>query len=121
MERSTNTTVPFFPVYEGKSTRFGISVDGQPAFVVQNEPKECSKGWKDQVLQNGTVAVATFPVQQIEGKHTLILICGDSGVIIQRIIIDWGGLKKMYLGPSVSLAGHEDFQERVSFLEMLYY
>ncbi len=36
-------SVPFFPLYNGKSNQFGISVDGQPAFVANNEPKEYSK------------------------------------------------------------------------------
>lgn len=44
-------TVPAFPIYDGRSTRFGISVDGQPAVVAKNEPREYSKEWKDHVLQ----------------------------------------------------------------------
>ncbi|RNL82386.1 hypothetical protein ED312_17140 [Sinomicrobium pectinilyticum] len=97
-------TLPVFPLYEGKSTRFGISVDNQPVYVTENRPKEFSEGWKDQVLQNGALAVAGFPVEQKAKKHTLKLTCGDPGVIVQRIVIDWGGLKKTYVGPGVSLS-----------------
>ncbi len=97
-------TVPTFPLYEGRSTSFGISVDGQPAFIAKNEPREYSRTWKDQVLRNGTVATAKFPVKTGVGKHTLTLICGDPGIIIQRIVIDWGGLKKTYVGPRASIA-----------------
>ena len=96
-------SVPFWPLYQGKSTRFGISVDGQPVFVARNEPKEYSKAWKDQVLRNGVVAEAEYPVKQTAGKHTLTLTCGDPGVIIQRVVIDWGGLKDTYVGPSIAL------------------
>ncbi|MEI6945646.1 glycosyl hydrolase 115 family protein [Paraflavisolibacter sp. H34] len=95
-------TVPFFPLYEGRSTRFGISVDGQPAFVAKNDPKEFTKPWKDQVLQNGAVAQARFPVNKAAQKHMLALTCGDPGVMIQRIVIDWGGLQPTYTGPSVT-------------------
>lgn len=94
-------TIPFFPLYNGRSTRFGISVDGQPAYISKNEPHEFSKAWKDQVLKNGVVAVAKFPVDRDVEKHTLSLICGDPGTIIQRVIIDWGGLKPSYTGPSL--------------------
>jgi hypothetical protein len=96
-------TVPFFPLYKGKSTQFGISVDGQPAFIAKDEPKEFSKDWKDRVLRNGTVATVKFPVEQKNKNHILTLICGDPGIIIQRIVIDWGGLKKTYIGPGVAL------------------
>ena len=101
-------SLPFFPIYNGKSTKFGISVDGQPVFIAKNEPKEYSKEWKDQVLQNSAVAKAKFAVKQGSGNHTLTLTCGDPGVIIQRIVIDWGGLKNTYVGPGVALAGHQD-------------
>ncbi len=96
-------SLPFFPLYKGKSTRFGISVDNQPVFIAKNEPKEFSKEWKDQVLQNGAVAVVKFPVAKNNREHILTLTCIDPGVIIQRIVIDWGGLKDTYVGPSVSL------------------
>lgn len=93
-------TVPFFPLYKDKGTQFGISVDSQLPFVAQNSPKEFSKSWKDQVLQNGAMATAKFSVRKELKKHTISLICGDPGIIIQRIVIDWGGLKKTYVGPS---------------------
>ena len=93
-------TVPTFPIYTGKSNQFGISVDGQPAIVSENLPTEYSDAWKTQVLQNGTVTTATFPIQKNLKNHTLTLTCGDPGVLIQRIVIDWGGLKQTYVGPS---------------------
>ncbi|MGS2764723.1 hypothetical protein [Sinomicrobium sp. M5D2P9] len=68
-------------------------------YVAENNPKEFSGKWKDQVLQNGALAVARFPVEQKAKKHTLTLTCGDPGVIVQRIVIDWGGLKETYVGP----------------------
>lgn len=97
-------SLPFFPLHKEKSNRFGISVDGQPAVVIKNEPKEFSKQWKDQVLQNGVLTKATFPVRKGNKANTLSLICGDPGTIIQRVVIDWGGLKETYVGPNVNLA-----------------
>lgn len=94
-------SLPFWALHKGKSTRFGISVDGQPVFVSQSDHKEYSEPWKDRVLQNGVVTVAKFPVNKALPMHSLTLICGDPGMIIQRVVIDWGGLKKTYVGPSV--------------------
>lgn len=99
-------SVPFWPIDQSRSTRFGVSVDGQTAFIAKNEPKEYSKAWKDQVLQNGVVATAKFSVDKNADKHTLTLTCGDPGVMIQRVVIDWGGLKDTYVGPSVALVSH---------------
>nr|WP_320039229.1 glycosyl hydrolase 115 family protein [uncultured Bacteroides sp.] len=93
-------SLPFWALHKGKSTRYGISVDGQPAVVIQNDHKEYSEPWKERVLQNGVVAVAKFAVNKSLTIHKLSLICGDPGMIIQRVIIDWGGLKKSYVGPS---------------------
>ena len=96
-------SLPFFALHKGKSTSYGISVDNQPVFVAQNNHKEFTDPWKDRVLRNGALSKATFPVNKSLQKHTLTLTCGDPGMIIERIVIDWGGLKKTYVGPSVSL------------------
>ncbi|MBN2842373.1 MAG: glycosyl hydrolase 115 family protein, partial [Sedimentisphaerales bacterium] len=96
-------TIPFFPIYKDRSNQFGISIDSQPVFVAENLPSEYSEPWKDQVLQNGTVAIAKFPIKNKTQKHTLTITCGDPGITIQRIIVDWGGLKKTYVGPGVGL------------------
>ena len=93
-------SLPFWALYKGKSTCYGISIDGQPVFVSQSDHKEYSEPWKDRVLQNGVVRVAKFAVNKALPKHTLTLTCGDPGMIIQRAVIDWGGLKKTYVGPS---------------------
>ncbi|MBN1187933.1 MAG: glycosyl hydrolase 115 family protein [Bacteroidales bacterium] len=96
-------SLPLFPLYKGRSNKFGISIDGQPIIVAINEPKEFSKQWKDQVLRNSVVTKAEFPINKETETHTLTLTCGDPGAIIQRVVIDWGGLKETYVGPSVNL------------------
>jgi len=96
-------SVPFWALYKGKSTRYGLTVDEQPVVVSQNDHKEYSEPWKDRVLQNGVVTVATFPINKARPTHTLTLTCGDPGMIIQRVVIDWGCLRKTYVGPSLTL------------------
>lgn len=98
-------TVPFFPLYQGLGNQFGVSIDGHTPQVMDNRFTEFSKPWKDQVLQNGKETVTTFHVDKKQ-KHTIAFICGDPGVIIQRVIIDWGGLKDTYVGPAASLRAH---------------
>lgn len=92
-------TVPFFPIYKGKSTKIGVSIDGCQPQVFDNKFKEYDKSWKDQVLRNGAVAHMKFTIDKNKPSHTLAFICGDAGMMIQKVIVDWGGLKKSYLGP----------------------
>ena len=98
----TVSTLPFFPLYKGKSNRYGISIDGQSPYVTENLPTEWSEPWKDQVLKNGVEACVTFDIDPSKDSHTLTLTCGDPGTMVQRIIVDWGGLKKTYVGPSMN-------------------
>ena len=97
----TVSTLPFFPIYKGKSNRYGISIDGHSPYVTENLPTEWSEPWKDQVLKNGVEARVTFAIDRTQPSHTLTLTCGDPGTMIQRIIVDWGGLKPTYVGPKV--------------------
>jgi hypothetical protein len=53
------------------------------------------------VLRNGALATAEFRVDRSRKEHVLTLVMGDPGLLVQRIVIDWGGLKKSYVGPSL--------------------
>ena len=92
-------TVPFWPLYEGISNRFSVSLDGKGETVVENKFVEYGENWKDQVLQNGFEAVLTFPIERGASGHTLCLKEVDPGQIVQRIVVDWGGLLPSYIGP----------------------
>ena len=89
-------TVPFFPIYKGHSNRFAVQVDNNNTVVAENQFNEFQLSWKDQVLQNGHKTTATFHIDSYTKTHTLTLSCIDPGQIIQRVIIDWGGLKQTY-------------------------
>jgi hypothetical protein len=95
--------VPFFPLYKGCDNQFGISVDGAAPQVMDNQFTEFSRPWKDQVLQNGAEMTAVFPVSK-GLKHTISFICGSPGVMIERVVIDWGGMKRAYTGFTNSVA-----------------
>ena len=89
-------TVPFFPLYKGRSNAVGVSVDARPQ-VYRNEVAEWSQEWKEQVMQNGDAATFRFAIDRHAPSHTLSLIVGDPGMMVQRVVIDWGGRKKTYL------------------------
>lgn len=92
-------TLPSFPIYKGKGTRLGMSVDDGDMQIGENMAKEYSEEWKDQVLRNSAINTCKLPVDKSKATHTLTLSCLDPGVMVQRIVVDWGGLKKTYVGP----------------------
>lgn len=76
-------------------------VDGEPVEVLEYLPREWSTEWKANVLRNGMEFKRKFAVDPSLGSHTLTFTTGDPGMIVQRAIIDWGGLKPTYVGPEV--------------------
>jgi hypothetical protein len=99
--------LPFFPIYKGKSNSFGVSIDNGDVTVMENFVKEYSNEWKDRVLRNSSIFTTKFHVDKSLPIHSLTLSCGDPGQMIQRIVIDWGGLKKTYVGPDARLFRNE--------------
>ena len=79
------SAVPFWPVNYDRSNRFGVSVDGQQPVVCENKFEEWGWTWKLQVLENRKDYVITLPLSSSRQNHTLSLIIGDPGQIIQKI------------------------------------
>lgn len=92
-------TVPFWPLYAGKSNRVGITLDGLPHQVFENRFKEYDRMWKDQVMRNGIACRLRFPVDRTQSSHLLVIKGIDPGQMVQRVIVDWGGLLPSYIGP----------------------
>ena len=92
--------VPFWPLYKGKPNRISVSIDNQPEQVFENKFKEYDRTWKDQVMRNGIMCRLRFAVDQ-QRETNCLRIQADPGQMIQRIIIDWGGLQPSYIGPGI--------------------
>ncbi len=57
--------------------------------------------WNKWVAENINIQVTKHFINKF-GKHTLKLWFIDSGIVLQKIVIDFGGLKESYLGPTES-------------------
>ena len=79
------STVPMWPVYDNRSNRFGVTVDGQPPVVCENKIVEWAYDWKMQVLENRKDYLLSFPIDKSLSRHTMSLIIGDPGQFIQKI------------------------------------
>ena len=93
--------LPVFPIDSKHDTRFGIMVDDGMVQWLTTSAKEYSSQWRLNVFRNSAVSVMTVNIGR-PGKHTFKLLCADPGMIIQKIVIDFGGMKRSYLGPNVT-------------------
>jgi hypothetical protein len=69
---------------------------------VATQSRENSFEWKNNVIRNCAINTATISLDK-PGKHTFKLTTGDPGMVIQKIVIDLGGMKRSYLGPPTTL------------------
>ncbi|HLP01213.1 MAG TPA: hypothetical protein VK163_04245, partial [Opitutaceae bacterium] len=87
--------------------RFALAIDdGAPQIININEGEDVPdwkypKWWNDSVADHIKIkSIARQPLAA--GRHTLKVWMVDSGVVLQRFVIDAGGLKPTYLGPPAS-------------------
>ena len=93
-------TVPFWPIHAGVSNRIVVSVDGGEPQVFENKFKEYDLTWKNQVLRNGASCRLQFTIDKTKSSHTVTFHALDDGQMLQKVIINWGGLLPSYLGPN---------------------
>lgn len=94
--------LPVFPLTSTVRTTFGVVIDDGDVKYISNDAKEYSGEWRDNVARNASIKSVKLNVDK-PGRHTLKLICSDPGMVIQKLVIDMGGMKRSYLGPESTL------------------
>lgn len=77
---------------------YAVSIDDGPIAVPLSSAPEYSQKWSENVLRNCAVNKSTLHINK-PGKHTVRIKVADPGMVIQKIVIDFGGMKRSYLGP----------------------
>lgn len=95
-------SLPIFPLDSKHDTHYGIMIDDGMVQWLTTSAKEYSSQWRLNVFRNSSISAINVHVGK-PGKHTFKLICADPGTVIQKIVIDMGGLKRSYLGPEATL------------------
>ena len=72
--------------------------DAEPEQIKGRGKKD---NWAQEVLNNVRQVQTTITVDK-PGAHTLSFHPEDTGVVLQKIVVDTGGLKPSYLGPPES-------------------
>ncbi|TCM97068.1 glycosyl hydrolase family 115 (putative glucuronidase) [Paenibacillus sp. BK033] len=100
-------TIDFIP---GQGLRLGVSFDDHPiqvasAIGLTKDGGYSESDWEQSVILN-IRSVATKHTIPETGYHTLKIWMVDPIVVLQKIMIDTGGLKPSYLGPPESYRGN---------------
>lgn len=91
--------LPTHPI-RGNERRVAVAIDnGKPVTLVGKDPKPKSAQWSDEVLSNATTLSAELPGNLTRGTHTLRLTAVDPGIVVDKIVLDLGGLQPSYDGP----------------------
>ena len=99
----TSPTLNFVP---GRGLRFAVSFDDEAPQVVTLVPGNYSaqngnRDWEKIVGGNARYARSPHTLAK-SGYHTLKFWMVDPGVVLQKIVVDCGGVKPSYLGPPES-------------------
>ncbi|MFT3992246.1 MAG: glycosyl hydrolase 115 family protein [Luteolibacter sp.] len=99
--------LPTHPLITDQGLRLSVAIDDGPAIPVAiTEGFEPSKGkntfspWQLRVLSNSTETSIKLPHKLSPGWHTLRLLAVDTGVVVDKFVIDLGGLSSSYDGPA---------------------
>ncbi len=91
--------LPVFATNSFRSAQYAVSIDeGRPQTIDISAP-EYSGQWKENVRRNASKNTTRHYIDK-PGKHTLKIWAVDTGMTIDKIIIDLGGLRMSYLGPN---------------------
>jgi hypothetical protein len=91
-------TLNFVP---GRGLRYAVSFDDQPPQVVDILAQNSLKDWEESVKDSVRISKSTHTLDK-PGSHTLKFWMVDPGVVLEKVVVDLGGLKPSYLGPPES-------------------
>ena len=100
--------LPTFPIskdrgYAGHEatnveTKYGVCIDEGPVMTPSTSSFEYAQIWYESVLKNCRINKTTLHIDK-PGKHTVKIICGDAGTVLQKVVLDFGGMKRSCMGP----------------------
>jgi hypothetical protein len=89
------TALPTQRIHAGRHLRYAAAIDLASPTVVNLED---AGRWEENVLRAAVTGASDATVGK-PGKHTLKIWMMDPGVVLDKIVLDFGGMKPSYLGP----------------------
>jgi hypothetical protein len=96
-------TLNFLP---GRDLKIGFSFDEEDPRIVVVVPKDFSAmngntDWEQTVMDNARI-INLRQIIKTPGSHTLKIWLIDPGIVVEKIVVDTGGVRASYLGPPES-------------------
>lgn len=95
------TLAPTLNFQAGKGLSYAISFDDEAPQVI-NIHKDTSQAAWERSVADGAVVFSTEHLVQRPGVHTLKFWALDTGLVVQKLVVNAGGLQPSYLGPPES-------------------
>jgi hypothetical protein len=98
VEAILSPTLNFYP---GRGLRYAISFDSEPPQVIDALAHNSQSDWETSV-KDSVRKVRSKHVLAAPGVHTLKFWMVDPGIVLEKLVVDLGGVKPSYLGPPES-------------------
>lgn len=85
----------------GNGLKYGIAMNDEKPQIINFNKETSLQDWEMSVANNIKVLTSEHEIKQT-GNHTLKFYMIDSGLVLQKIVIETGDLKQTYLGPPES-------------------
>jgi hypothetical protein len=90
---------PTLNFHNDDGLKYGISIDDeQPKIISINEDDNNTKTWEQWVANNIIIKTSNHIISRA-GRHVVRFWRVSPAVVLQKIVLDFGGLKQSYLGP----------------------
>ncbi len=92
---------PTIDFHQQGGLKYGISIDDEAPQIINLHADKSANAWGKSVSDNIIICQSKH-IGIKPGKHTIKFWRVDAGVVLQKLIMDLGGLKPSYLGPPES-------------------
>ena len=92
---------PTLDFYSGGGLSYAVSFDDQPPQIVNIHAGENTQVWEKWVADNINLTTTEHQLRE-PGEHVLKFWMVDPGIVLEKLVVDAGGVKPSYLGPPES-------------------
>ncbi|MBV4360319.1 glycosyl hydrolase 115 family protein [Pinibacter aurantiacus] len=84
--------------FHNDGLRYAVSIDDATPQVINIHEGMNNKKWGNWVANNIIISNSKHPLKN-GGKHVVKYWMVDAGLVLQKVVVDFGGVKQSYLGP----------------------
>jgi hypothetical protein len=88
--------------FHNEGLRYAISIDDQQPQIINMHEGNFDKLWNQWVANNSIEKVSEHAIKK-PGLHVVKFWLVDPAVVLQKLVVDLGGLKESYLGPQETI------------------